>query len=68
MLESWTKIIPEYQHIMEYVDQEINKYIAQAVTTAKKVITEHKEQVEKIVATLLEKETIEKEEFENLVK
>ena len=68
MLESWTKIIPEYQHIMEYVDQEINKYIAQAVTTSKKVITEHKEQVEKIVATLLEKETIEKEEFENLVK
>ncbi|MBT4349862.1 ATP-dependent metallopeptidase FtsH/Yme1/Tma family protein [bacterium] len=52
----------------ELIDQEINKYIAQAVTTAKKVITEHKEQVEKIVATLLEKETIEKEEFENLVK
>ena len=26
MLESWKKIIPEYQHIMEYVDQEITIY------------------------------------------
>ena len=52
----------------EMIDEEIRKYVDQASETAHKVITEHKEQMEKLVAVLLDKETIEKEAFENIVK
>ncbi|MCB9803148.1 ATP-dependent metallopeptidase FtsH/Yme1/Tma family protein [Candidatus Nomurabacteria bacterium] len=51
----------------EEIDQEISEYIQKASQTAEKVITEHREQMEMIVKTLVEKETIEKEEFEKLV-
>jgi cell division protease FtsH len=51
----------------EVIDEEISKYIKEALETAKKVITDNKNKVEKIVQVLLEKETIEKEEFDALV-
>ncbi len=51
----------------ENIDHEISKYVQEASETAKKIITQHREQMEKIVKVLIEKETIEKEEFESLV-
>lgn len=51
----------------ESIDQEISNYIQTASETAGKIITEHRQQIEEIVKTLVEKETIEKEEFEKLV-
>jgi cell division protease FtsH len=51
----------------ESIDHEISSYVQQAAQTAEKVISEHKEQMEKIVSVLMEKETIEKEEFDKLV-
>ncbi len=49
------------------IDAEVLKLLKDALETANKVIKENKESVEKIVAELLEKETIEKEEFEKIV-
>ncbi len=51
----------------ESIDHEISNYVQQAAQSAEKIIREHKEQMEKIVSVLMEKETIEKEEFDNLV-
>jgi cell division protease FtsH len=51
----------------ENIDHEISKYVQEASETAKKIITQYREQMEKIVKVLIEKETIEKEEFESLV-
>ncbi|MFA5127211.1 MAG: ATP-dependent zinc metalloprotease FtsH [Patescibacteria group bacterium] len=51
----------------ESIDDEVSKYIHQALKTATKIITEQKAKIEKLVKTLIEKETIEKAEFEQLV-
>ena len=51
----------------EVIDEEIANYIKNAQDTAKKIIKENKEKIEKIVITLLKKETIEKKEFDELV-
>ncbi len=51
----------------EVIDEEISNYIKQALKTAEKTITDHKEKMDKIVAQLIEKETIEKEEFEAIM-
>ncbi len=51
----------------EAIDEEINKYIKAAADTAKKIITDNKDKMEKIVSALMERETIEKEEFETLM-
>ncbi|MFH0969386.1 MAG: ATP-dependent zinc metalloprotease FtsH [Patescibacteria group bacterium] len=50
------------------IDKEVFRFINEAQNTAEKVIKEKKETLEKIVKVLLEKETIEKEEFEGLIK
>jgi cell division protease FtsH len=52
----------------EAIDKEINRLIADAFDTAKNLITSHKEKLNLIVQKLLEKETIEKEEFAALFK
>lgn len=51
----------------EVIDEEISNYIKTALKTAEKTIHDNKAKIEKIVATLIEKETIEKEEFANLM-
>ncbi len=52
------------EKIAEIIDQEINHFITEATKTAREIIKRKKEKLEKIVKILLEKETIEKEEFE----
>ncbi len=50
------------------IDGEVSRFINEAQNAAEKIIREKKETLEKIVKVLLEKETIEKEEFEGLIK
>jgi len=52
----------------EQIDQQISFLINQAQTTAKNILTKKHDLLEKIVAELLKKETLEKEEFEALFK
>ena len=56
------------EKVAEQIDAEIDGLVNQAAETAKKVLTENKEKMEKVVAALLEKETLEKEEFNELMK
>lgn len=49
------------------IDAEVSRFIEDAFETAKKIVTEKKEILEKISQTLLEKETIEQEEFKELI-
>jgi cell division protease FtsH len=51
----------------ENIDKEVSRFIEEARETAEKIIKEKKEVMENIVAVLLEKETIEKEEFEEII-
>ena len=55
------------EKIAEEIDKEISDFIKNASSTARRIVTEKKEILEKVVAVLVEKETIEKEEFEKLV-
>lgn len=55
------------EKIAEKIDEEISSFINQGSNLAQKIITEHKEELEKIVTALLDKETLEKEDFEKLV-
>ena len=51
----------------ETIDAEISNYIHNALKTAEKTINDNKDKIEKIVAVLIERETIEKEEFNKLL-
>jgi len=55
------------EKVAEKIDEEITSFIKQGEAKAQKIVNEQKEQLEKIVMALLEKETLEKEEFEKLV-
>ena len=50
------------------VDQEVKKFMDDAYEQAKSILTEKKEKLDEIAQVLIDKETIEKEEFEKLVK
>jgi cell division protease FtsH len=50
------------------IDIEVSRFIDDAYKTAEKIITEKKETLERIAQTLLEKETLEQEEFNELLK
>jgi len=50
------------------IDKEVEKFIKNAEKQALKILTKKRKLLDKIARTLIEKETIEKEEFENLVK
>jgi len=52
----------------ELIDLEIDKLIKDAALRAEKLIGENKIKIDKLVAVLLEKETVEKEEFNELMK
>jgi cell division protease FtsH len=51
----------------EQIDKEISNFIDKAVHQAKGIIKLNREDLGKVVAALLEKETLEKEEFEKIV-
>src|SRR3989339_592701 len=50
----------------EAIDEEISHLLSEAVKTAREIIRKKKSKMETIVKMLLEKETIEKEEFEEI--
>ncbi len=49
------------------IDKEVEKFIREAENRAKKILSKKKNLLAKIAKTLIEKETIEREEFENLI-
>jgi len=49
------------------IDKEVSKFISDAYDTAQKIILEKRPLLEKIAQTLLEKETIEHEEFNEII-
>ncbi len=55
------------EKIAEKIDEEIARFIAKAAEVAKDIIVNKKPELEKIVALLLKQETVEKDEFENLL-
>jgi cell division protease FtsH len=50
------------------IDMEVSRFIDDAYKTAERIITEKKTTLERIAKTLLEKETLEQEEFNELLK
>jgi cell division protease FtsH len=56
------------EKVAETIDQEISHLIAEAAKTALEITKKKKNKLEEIVKILLEKETIEKEEFEAIFK
>ncbi|MEY4722742.1 MAG: hypothetical protein RLZZ324_255 [Candidatus Parcubacteria bacterium] len=55
------------EKVAEQIDAEISVMLKTALETARKVFTENRADVEKIVTTLMEKETIEKDVFDKLM-
>ena len=55
------------EHTAEAIDQAVSKYINDAYTTAERILTENRPILQKIVDELLEKETIERDEFNKIV-
>jgi len=55
------------EKVAERIDEEIAGFIRQGSDRAQQIITEKKAELEKIVAVLLDKETIEKAEFDALI-
>jgi cell division protease FtsH len=49
------------------IDKEIGRFIAEAHEVAKKIIKEKRAKLDQIARRLIEKETIEKEEFAQLM-
>ncbi len=55
------------EKVAENIDAEINRLVLEAQETATRILTKEKALMEKVVAKLLEKETLEREAFEELV-
>jgi cell division protease FtsH len=51
----------------ELIDNEISQFISQAVKQAEKIVKDHTDEMKLVAKTLVEKETLEREEFEKLV-
>lgn len=51
----------------ENIDKEVRRLLDDALTTAKKVVHEHRSKIDKVVEVLLEKETIEKARFIEII-
>ncbi|MDP2864243.1 MAG: AAA family ATPase, partial [bacterium] len=56
------------EEVAAQIDKEVAKFIKDAEQKSKKILTKNKKLLEKIAQTLIEKETIEREEFEELIK
>jgi len=50
------------------IDKEVKNFIDKALETTKKIIVSRKKILEALAKKLIEKETLEREEFENLIK
>ena len=55
------------EKVAEEIDDEIDRFIKRAVETAKKVISENKDKMDRLVASLIEVEVVEKTGFEALM-
>jgi len=55
------------EKVAEKIDAEVEKIIKDAEKTAQKILTQKRNLLERVAKRLIEKETIEKEEFEELV-
>ncbi|MFC1630243.1 ATP-dependent zinc metalloprotease FtsH [Patescibacteria group bacterium] len=55
------------EEVAAKIDREVAKFIHEAKETAEKVLSKRKGLLEKIAKTLIEKETIEREQFEELI-
>jgi len=55
------------EKIAARIDKEVEKIIREAEKRANQILSKRKKLLEKIAKTLIQKETIEKEEFENLI-
>lgn len=55
------------EKVAQLIDQEVERLMDNALKTAKAVLTKQRAKLEKIVAVLLEKETIEQDEFTAIV-
>ncbi|MCK9578531.1 ATP-dependent zinc metalloprotease FtsH [bacterium] len=56
------------ESVAESIDKEVEDIIRRAEQEAEKIIKDNKNLIEKIVGVLMEKETIEREEFEAIIK
>jgi len=56
------------EKVAAQIDKEVEKIIKEGKTKAEKILNKKKKLLDKIAKTLIEKETIEKKEFENLIK
>ncbi|EKD78446.1 MAG: hypothetical protein ACD_41C00346G0004 [uncultured bacterium] len=60
---------PDYsEDTARKIDQEVDGFIEQAHTTARQLITDHKDKIEQVVKVLIDKETLEREAFEAIMK
>ena len=50
------------------IDEEINRLLKEGLTRAEEILTKHRAAMDRLVKTLLEKETVEQEEFESIMK
>ncbi|TSC94677.1 MAG: cell division protease FtsH [Parcubacteria group bacterium Licking1014_1] len=55
------------ERVASKIDEEVERFIRNAEKSATEIITKRKELLDKIAKTLIEKETIEREEFEKLI-
>ncbi len=55
------------ESVAEVIDKEIKSFLNIAYETAKKVITQRRKKLEKIAKKLIEKETIERDEFDMIM-
>lgn len=55
------------EKVAAQIDKEVEKFVKEAEIRAKKILAKKKKLLDKIAQTLIEKETIEREEFENLI-
>ena len=51
----------------ELIDEEVSSFVEEGYKKAEEIIDQQKSVLEKVVSELLEKETLEQEEFEDLV-
>ncbi len=56
------------EDVAKQIDEEVKNFIDKAYNAAAKIITSRKKVLNAIAKTLMEKETIEREEFDNLIK
>ena len=56
------------EKVAAQIDKEVANFIKEAENTAKKTLSKKRKTLDRIAKTLIEKETIEREDFENLIK